>query len=77
MAEVTAAAITKMVYNIPKSVIVEITNPAVAKPFGFFFIPIIEKINPKITRIQFIIGNQNKKIARIDKTKPAIPILFF
>lgn len=54
-----------------------IIRPAIARPLGFLHTPIIEKIRPKIHKIQSKTGTQQKIRPRSAKTKPAVPMPFF
>jgi len=70
-------AATTSIPNTNTSMIIpisEITNPAIAIPFGFLNIPTKDKTNPNIHIIHPITGIQPKKIAIKDITKPAVPI---
>ena len=54
-----------------------IMRPAIARPLGFLHTPIIEKMRPKIHKIQSKTGTQQKMRPRSAKTKPAVPMPFF
>lgn len=54
----------------------DMTSPLIARPLGCLVMPIAEKINPRSQMIQPMKGIQPRKMARIEKTKPLVPIAF-
>ena len=51
-------------------------KPAIASPLGFFAIPMAESITPKIQRMTFTTGIQQRIRLSVARTNPAVPTPF-